>query len=125
DHDKGGSGAKSSLRYGWILDGGRVERDRELILRVRQPQLSLARQIEARINQRFQSISDRTKSSGSGPGIAEAKDDGIVFVYVPGSYKGDWEHFPGVMRLLSRRTTADLAGKKAKGLASPAVGRAR
>src|SRR5438477_95798 len=39
---------RSSLRYGTVLDGGLVAEDRALILRLREPQRSMSRQIEMR-----------------------------------------------------------------------------
>jgi len=77
--------AKASLRYGIIMGRGRVMVDHAIFLRVRNPQYSTSRVIEGRINQRFQ---DST--------VARAFDEGLVQLFVPESFHGDWEHFVGL-----------------------------
>lgn len=77
--------AKASLRYAIVMGRARVTQDRSIILRVRNPQYSTSRVIEGRINQRFQ---DST--------VARAFDEGLVQLFVPASFRGDWEHFIGL-----------------------------
>jgi len=77
--------ARASLRYGIVMGRGRVMVDRSIILRVRNPQYSTSRVIEGRINQRFQ---DTT--------VARAFDEGLIQLFVPESFHGDWEHFLGL-----------------------------
>ena len=60
--------------------------DRPLVLQLRVPQRSLARQIEYRIDAAFQDMN-----------AAAAQDEGLVYVYVPKKYQNDWQHFAGVM----------------------------
>jgi hypothetical protein len=79
------SAAKASLRYGIVMGRGRVMVDRSIKLRVRNPQYSTSRVIEGRINRRFQ---DTT--------VARAFDEGIIQLFVPLSFRGDWEHFLGL-----------------------------
>jgi hypothetical protein len=77
--------ARASLRYGIVMGRARVTQDRPIILRVRSPQFSTSRVIEGRIDQRFQ---DNT--------VARAFDEGLVQLFVPESFHGDWEHFLGL-----------------------------
>jgi len=66
----------------------------------------MARAIEQRIIERFQDVVDDDLVPASGAGnasgkkIADAQDEGVVYVYVPKAYAGDWEHFAGVVRHL-------------------------
>jgi flagellar basal body P-ring protein FlgI len=78
--------AKASLRNGVIPFNTRVMIDRPLMLRLRKPQGSLARTIAEVVRYRFQ-------NSGEGESVAKAVDDGIVELYVPRSFRGDWERF--------------------------------
>jgi hypothetical protein len=77
--------ARASLRYGIVMGRARTLTDRSIILRVRNPQYSTSRVIEGRINQRFQ---DTT--------VARAFDEGLIQLFVPESFHGDWEHFLGL-----------------------------
>ena len=95
--------ASASLRNGMILGGGLLAYDRPLWLRARNPQLSMTRSMEARVNQRF---NDDT--------IAKTQDEGIVRVMVPTRYNGDWEHFMGVCTHLYLDGTTGMGAVKAK-----------
>ncbi len=98
----GTEGQRASLREGVILDGGYIAKDRPLVLQLRTPQLSLARAIQRRIEQRFPAPpGQRTNAS--------AKDEGLVEVFVPDDYGNDWEHFAGVMRYLYLNTNNNAA----------------
>jgi len=112
--------AKRSLRFGIVMDGGRSEEDRPLGLRLLQPQYSMSRQIEHRIDTRFQKIADRLKPNNT-PGLAEAQDEGVVNFYVPASYDGDWEHFAGVVTHLYLHDSPEYATTKSLELADEAV----
>jgi hypothetical protein len=83
--------------------------DRPLLLQLRTPQRSLARQIEWRIDAAFQD----TKT-------AAAQDEGIVHVFVPDKYKDDWQHFAGVMTHLYLDERESFVVKKAIELAAEA-----
>ncbi len=99
-----------SQRQGRVMHGGVVVADRPLKLRIRTPQLSVSRAIEAAIDQRF--ADDRT---------ANALDEGVVDVLVPVSYRGDWEHFIGVvMHLYYRLPLSGLAAVKGRMLVEEA-----
>lgn len=101
---------RRSLTTGIILNGGRVERARPLGLRVRAAERRMARMIEQRI--------DQLTADGT---AASAMDEGLVYVNVPAKYKGDWEHFAGVMLHTYFSTDAGFALLKAREIAAEAV----
>jgi hypothetical protein len=114
--------AKASLRRGSVPNSGTVQQDRPLILILRQPQHSVARALERRINERFAREADRPrKNSMIGYLVAEAKDEGRVEFFVPRSFGGDWEHFAGLVTHLYLDPTVGFATGKAKELAEAAV----
>ena len=47
---------------------------------------------------------------------AAAQDEGIVSLYVPRNYHGDWQHFIGVVQHLFLNTTPEFNARKAKEL---------
>lgn len=100
----------ANLRHGTIMHGGYVVDDRPLNVRVRNPQLSIARAIELRIGHQFQD-----------PNVASTRDEGIVHTFVPHQYAGDWEHFVGVMTHLYLDATPGSGALRAKMLADEAV----
>jgi hypothetical protein len=104
------SGTSANLRNGTIMDGGYVVEDRPLYVRVRAPQLSVARAIELRIHHQFQDTS-----------AARTKDEGIVFAFVPRQYDGDSEHFLGVLTHLYLDTTPGSGALRARMLAEEAA----
>ena len=104
------SSTSANLRNGTIMHGGFAIQDRPLYVRVRAPQLSVARAIELRINHQFQDFN-----------IARTKDEGIVYTFVPREYGGDWEHFVGVMTHLYLDTTPGSGALRARMLAEEAV----
>src|SRR5262249_21305748 len=93
-----------------VMNGGTVLIDRPLVLQLRKPQLSIARAIQFRINQSYQSTT-----------VAAAKDEGVVALFVPEKYGSDWEHFVQVAMHLFLNSSADFAATKAKVLADEAV----
>ena len=99
-----------SLRYGIAMDGGLLRMDRPLALRVRQPSRSVARMIQARLQEQYQDKS-----------IAEAHDEGLVYVRVPAQYGDDWEHAAGVMQHVFFSTNTGFVAAKAKQLADLAA----
>jgi hypothetical protein len=108
--------AKDSLRYGVILDGGVCLEYRPLMLRLRAPQRSMSRAIEALIEQRFASLKAYKEDK-----LAAAKDEAVVLVQLPESYHGDWQHFAGVMTHLYLDTRPDVLAVRAQKLAEEAV----
>lgn len=102
--------ARASLRQGTIMFNARVLKDRPLLLRLRQPQNSIARSIEALVDYRFQN-----------PEVSKALNEGIVELYVPHSYRGNWQHFAEVVRHMYVRNDADFNIRKARQLAEVAV----
>jgi hypothetical protein len=114
--------ARASLRRGRVMNSATVQQDRPLMLIIRQPQHSVARAIEFRINERFQREGDRPrKNSMTGYLVAEAKDEGRIEFFVPRAYGGDWEHFAGVVTHLYLDSSPEFATNKAKQLAEAAV----
>lgn len=102
--------SRFSRRQGVILDGGMAWADQPLVLRLRAPQRSVIRQIENRIDQHFLD-----------PTVASAKDEAILHLTVPESYKGDWERFVGVVMNLYIDGTPESLVTRAKVLAGEAV----
>jgi hypothetical protein len=72
-----------------------------------------ARYLEERIDDRFQEIRPDI--------IAAAQDEGVVHLYVPQRYRGDWEHFAGVVSHLYLNGSSEFSTMKAKQLADEAV----
>lgn len=102
--------ARQSLRQAAILGGGRVQMDRPLVLRMRQPSLALSRTIDFRIDQAFQD-----------PSTAAAKDEVMIAMYVPAKYGTDWEHFAQVVMHLYINASPEFAAVRARQLAEEAV----
>ncbi|MCY2953433.1 MAG: flagellar basal body P-ring protein FlgI [Planctomycetota bacterium] len=98
-----------SQRSGTVMNGGLVMADRPLKMRVRTPQLSVSRSIEMAIDQRF-----------ADDAAANTLDEGLVDVFVPQSFKGDWEHFIGVVTHLYLSRSPELAAVKGKLLVAEA-----
>jgi hypothetical protein len=114
-------GVANSLRYGVVMDGGHVMSDWPVVLRLRQPQAALAKAVDNRINQRFQGIADKKRQNDRGLCVAEARDEGSVMLWVPQSYRGDWEHLVGVVTHLYTDGSPENAVQKARMLAEEAV----
>ncbi len=81
--------AWQSLRSGTVMWNGLVMQDRPILLQLRHPEKRMSRMIEYRVQERFQDAN-----------VAQAYDEGVVSLYVPKSYRGDWEHFVGVIEHL-------------------------
>lgn len=113
--------ARFGARTATILGGGRVTADRPLHLRMRTPQWNITRAVEAQINQRFQGIADKQRQDGKGLCVAEAQDEGYLYLYVPQSYQGNWEHFVAVVNRLYMNITPATAALKAQELVQEAV----
>lgn len=101
---------RRSLTTGVILNGGRVNQARPIGLRIRAAERRMARMVEYRI--------DQLTASGD---TAAAQDEGLVYVSVPQKYRGDWEHFAGVMLHTYFSTDAGFAVLKARQLAAEAI----
>ena len=112
--------AKQSLRYGIVMDGGVSDFDNPLVLRVREPQFSTARSIERAINRRFQGVADKTNQLGE-LAMAAAQNEAFVNVYVPKVYRGNWEHFAGVVKHLYVNSSPGSLALMAEKLAQAAV----
>lgn len=114
-------GAANSLRYGVVMDGGHALSDWPIVLRLRQPQMAMARAIDNRINQRFQGIADKKRQNDKGYCVAEARDEGTICIWVPASYQGDWEHLIGIITHLYTDGSPENTVLKARMLADEAV----
>jgi hypothetical protein len=115
---------RRSLRRASVMGGGVSQTDRPLVLRIREPQRSTARRIEARINERFQQVADRVQADRHGgltTATAEMTDEAIVHFYVPGAYDGDWAHVAQLVTHLYLNTSPDFVARKAQELAAEAV----
>ena len=95
------------------MNGAGAIEDRPIGLRIRQPSMRLSRYIEDRIDARFQEVRPDT--------IAAAQDEGIVYIYVPRNFDGDWEHFVGVVTHLYLNNSPEFSAAKAKDLADEAT----
>ncbi|QOV90607.1 flagellar basal body P-ring protein FlgI [Humisphaera borealis] len=102
--------ARASLRQGTIMFNARVIKDRPLMLQLRQPQSTMSRSIEALVDYRFQNDE-----------VAKAQNEGIVDLYVPHSFRGDWAHFAEVVRHMYVRNDADFNIRKSRQLAEAAT----
>jgi len=108
--------ARSGARAGTVMGGGIVTTDRPLQLRLRTPQWSISRAMESVINTRFQSVADKQRQDGKGQCVAEAQDEGYLNLYVPVSYKGNWQHFVGVVNHIYINLNPSVAAAKAQEL---------
>ena len=112
-NDRDQATAKRSLRRGVIMDGGYAMTSRPIALQLLQPQRSMARRIEFRIDEYFQEVKPDT--------VAAAQDEGIVYLYVPQRFKGDWQHFAQLVQHLYLRSSEAFAATKARELAEEAL----
>lgn len=98
--------ARDARKYGVVMAGARVMQDRPLLLRLRTPGNRMSRAIETRIIERFEDVvdpdlrPDTGSDSASAKKVANAHDEGVVYVYVPKVYANDVEHFAGIVRHL-------------------------
>lgn len=100
--------AQASLRTAYIQDGGIFDRDRPIILRLRQPSWRTSRAIEKRINLHF------------GRPVAAAQDEAVVYLAVPEEFGEDWEHFLGVATTLYYSINKEFAAQQAERLVKAA-----
>jgi hypothetical protein len=101
---------RNSLRQGVVMNGGVALMDRPITLRLRAPQLSMARSLQFRLAQAFQDLN-----------VAAAKDEAIVALYVPEKYGSDWQHFAQVVMHTFLDGTPDFALMKARELCEEAL----
>jgi flagellar basal body P-ring protein FlgI len=120
--------ARQSRKSGVVLAGARVIEDRPLLLRLRAPGNRMARAIETRIIERFQTVVDEDLRADAGSDhasskkVANAVDEGLVNVYVPKAYANDWQHFAGIVRhLYMQGDSPEFAAMQARKLADAAV----
>ena len=97
---------RQSLRNGIIMDGGVAKYDRPLFLQLRSPETRVSRFIEQRIIDRFQ---DTT--------VAKAEDEGIVQIFVPYAYHGNWQHFAKLVTHLYLDGSPEMLAARARTLA--------
>lgn len=107
--ESGQDASRANLRTGLLLNGGMVMEDRPIWIRLRTPQLSTARTIEKVIDQRYQD--EKT---------ARTQDEGVIYVFVPPQFNGDWERFVGVVNHLYLNASPGFLANKARELAAEA-----
>jgi hypothetical protein len=100
--------AQTSLRTGYIQDGGIFDENRVIVLRLRTPSWRTSRAVEKRINLHF------------GAPVAAAQDEGRVYLAIPDKYQGDWAHFVGVATTLFFSTDKAYAVGRAQDLIAAA-----
>ena len=84
---------------------------------LRRPQVSTARLIEQIISQRWQAPTQMGMVHGDGSDIvAKAENEGLVLVYVPPQYKGNWKHFLGVVSHLYLNQSPEFLARKSREL---------
>ncbi len=112
---------KESLRVGTILGGGIVAYDRPIHMELRQPQLSTARVIEELVAHRWNAPTLHEVLTGDrSQVVAIPEDEGLVEVYVPHQYRGDWKHFLGVLSHMFLDDSPAFVAGKAKQLVAEA-----
>jgi hypothetical protein len=109
--------SQESLRVGTILGGGVVAYDRPINMQLRQPQLSTARLIEELVARRFNAPTLHEVLTGDRSAVvAIPKDEGLVEIFVPRDYRGDWKHFLGVLSHMYLDDSPAFLAAKAKQL---------
>ena len=112
--------ARQSLRFGAVMDCGIVDFDNPLVIRVRDPQMSTARLIERRINERYQTLADKPSRVSAGMIVASAQDEARIYLYMPTAFRGDWQHFTGVVKHLYLNGDPGFLARAAERLAAEA-----
>ncbi len=112
--------ARQSLRFATVMGGGMVDFDNPLVLRVRDPQMSTSRLLERRVNERYQTLADKASRISAGRIVAAAQDEGHVYLYMPKAFKGDWQHFIGVVKHLYLNGDPGFLARAAERLAAEA-----
>src|SRR5688572_7962922 len=102
--------ARASLRNGVIIGGGVVQIERPLVLKLRQPGFREARAIDQRLDLFLQDSS-----------IAGAMNEAQVQVHLPPRFKGDWEHFVGLITHVYFNDSPRFRMDKAKELMTVAL----
>ena len=118
--DEDRDAASLSMRRGLVMNGAHSLLDRPLVLVLRQPQLSMSRTIERRIDDHFQEVR-KSEWVAKQDRISAAQDEGMVYLYVPETFDGDWEHFAGVAMHLFLDNSPQFVAAKAKQLADEAL----
>lgn len=103
---------KDSLRKGVIMDGGEYAEDRPLVLRLCEPSWNTSHAIQTRVT---------TAMQGQDGFVAQAIDEGKVYLLVPERYNGDWKHFIDVVRHMYVRGSPDFTARKARELVEVAM----
>jgi hypothetical protein len=114
-------GAHASLRTGSVLNGGIVKFDRPINLEIRQPQISTARLVERLIARHWKTpTADDIANRDRRNVLAWPQDEGLVQIYVPLEYRGDWKHYLGVVSHLYMNESPDFTVIKAQQLVTEA-----
>jgi hypothetical protein len=114
-------GSPAALRVGTVLDGGVVRFDRPISLQLRRPQVSTARLIEQIVSQRWQAPTQLgTVHGDKSDMVAKAENQGLVLVFVPPQYRGDWKHFLGVVSHLYLNQSPEFLAARLRQLVNKA-----
>ena len=115
-------GSSNSLRIGTVLNAGVSRFDRPISLQLRIPQVSTARQIEAVISQRWDAPLQTGLVQGDNRDVvAKAENEGLVLVYVPPDYRGNWKHFLGVVSHIYLNQSPAFLARKMRELSALAI----
>jgi hypothetical protein len=109
-------GQRASQLAGTILDGAISKIDRPINLELRQPQVSTARRIEELIQERWHGSSQYQPDGDNSRIVALAQNEGLVQIFMPPEYHGDWQHFVGVVSHLYLDNSPEFTVAKAKEL---------
>jgi flagellar basal body P-ring protein FlgI len=116
----GVEGSRASLRTGTVLNGAIAKYTRPIYLQLRQPQASASRRIEELIQRRWHGVSPIDPSADRSKVVAAAQDEGLVEIYVPDEYNGDWKHFVGVVSHMYLDDAPEFTIAKARELVTEA-----
>jgi hypothetical protein len=111
-----GDNSGIGLKSGVVQESGEAMKDRPIFLHLRTPERRLSRNIEVRINDRFQEL-----HHGDLPNVAEAEDEGIVQIFVPDEFHGDWQHFLGLATHLYLNARPEFAAQQTQVLVKAAL----
>jgi len=102
--------ARASLRNGVIIGGGVVQKERPLALRLWQPGFRESRAIDQRLDLFLQDSS-----------IANALNEGVIELHLPARFRGDAEHFLGLVTHVFFNDSPTFRVNKARELATVAL----
>lgn len=109
-------GERASQLAGTIMNGAESKINRPINIELRQPQISAARRIEELIQERWHGTGPFDPSGDRTRMVASAQNEGLVQIYIPEEYHGDWRHFIGVVSHLYLDDSPEFTIAKTKQL---------